>query len=321
LSFNWTITVEKGGGIGHRGIVSFQAFRKGAEIRMTAREVLFEPTVHPLNVDPEAMREVMMSLDSVLKIAPLIASRAARLAWGQREDTQGQSVYEDFAKSQIEGNFRTVFEYAESPIERLFLSSLCMSFAMYDPFSAEFTPPINVETFLKGFHEEREVTHYLWKTYQEKTGSDNIVDFMHDVQAFFKTVLGAEEDAPARIIRHQLLYNTFGLYDGYHLTLQPQLENIRVSGKGIRPDLYIWLPGEPSFKLIIECDGFAHHSSRASFSNDRARDRILQQHGFQVFRFSGHEIYHNPAGKAYDLFVYLQGLRENGGQKTDIIPS
>jgi len=49
------------------------------------------------------------------------------------------------------------------------------------------------------------------------------------------------------------------------------------------------VPSNPDFRLIIECDGFRYHSEK----------------GFIVLRFSGHEIYHDPVGKALELLDYF----------------
>ncbi len=38
--------------------------------------------------------------------------------------------------------------------------------------------------------------------------------------------------------------------------------------------------------LIVEADGFRHHSDRAAFEADRARDALLQSLGFRVLRFT-----------------------------------
>jgi len=42
--------------------------------------------------------------------------------------------------------------------------------------------------------------------------------------------------------------------------------------------------------VIVETDGFAHHSSRAAFESDRARDAVLQSQGFRVLRFTYRQV-------------------------------
>ncbi len=74
--------------------------------------------------------------------------------------------------------------------------------------------------------------------------------------------------------------------------------------------MMLWVPTRPDFKLIVECDGYAYHSDKETFSKDRIRDRVLQQQGYQVFRFSGHEIMQNAMVKANEFVEYLSGLAD-----------
>jgi len=47
-------------------------------------------------------------------------------------------------------------------------------------------------------------------------------------------------------------------------------------------------------KIAVELDSYAYHSSRASFASDRARDRELQERGFDVLRFADTELDESP---------------------------
>jgi very-short-patch-repair endonuclease len=46
--------------------------------------------------------------------------------------------------------------------------------------------------------------------------------------------------------------------------------------------------------LIVETDGFRHHSSRAAFESDRARDARLQALGYRVLRFTYRQVRETP---------------------------
>lgn len=46
----------------------------------------------------------------------------------------------------------------------------------------------------------------------------------------------------------------------------------------------------PEAKLIVEVDGFAYHSSRGSFENDRRRDGDLEARGYRVVRVTWRQI-------------------------------
>lgn len=54
--------------------------------------------------------------------------------------------------------------------------------------------------------------------------------------------------------------------------------------RGVRVDLLI---GD---RLVIECDGRAHHSDAAAYEADRARDRMLAALGYHVIRLSYRQI-------------------------------
>ena len=50
---------------------------------------------------------------------------------------------------------------------------------------------------------------------------------------------------------------------------------------------FLWRPQNAS---IAEVDGYAYHSSRASYESDRPRDRELQRRGYVVLRFTYREV-------------------------------
>lgn len=58
--------------------------------------------------------------------------------------------------------------------------------------------------------------------------------------------------------------------------------------------------GEPRWrKLVIECDGHDFHErTKEQAARDRSRDRALNAAGFDVFRFTGSELWRDPWGCA-----------------------
>lgn len=83
---------------------------------------------------------------------------------------------------------------------------------------------------------------------------------------------------------------------------------MKLKGKTIRPDLAIWVPADPTVKIIVECDGFDYHSDPKAFQRDRIRDRQLMEAGYSVRRYSGSEIYKDPIATGRELVDYLHGL-------------
>ncbi|MBD8062737.1 DUF559 domain-containing protein [Oceanitalea stevensii] len=47
-------------------------------------------------------------------------------------------------------------------------------------------------------------------------------------------------------------------------------------------------------RIVVECDGFAYHSGRAEYREDRRRDRALLERGYLVLRFTWEEIMQDP---------------------------
>ncbi len=47
---------------------------------------------------------------------------------------------------------------------------------------------------------------------------------------------------------------------------------------------------DPTLKLILEVDGYRHHSARAAFQHDRIRQNVLVAHGYTVLRYTAHDV-------------------------------
>lgn len=104
------------------------------------------------------------------------------------------------------------------------------------------------------------------------------------------------------------------------LTIEPQarLGEVRVDFLLRYRSYGPWFPGEvtvPGGKrmpgvqknLIVECDGHDFHErTKAQASNDRRRDRFLQQLGYPVYRYTGSDIWKDVfrcAGEAVGFIV------------------
>lgn len=61
----------------------------------------------------------------------------------------------------------------------------------------------------------------------------------------------------------------------------------------------------PERKLVIEVDGFAHHSSPDAFQRDRERQNRLVALGWTVLRFTWHDVVHRPTVVAQAILEAL----------------
>jgi len=62
----------------------------------------------------------------------------------------------------------------------------------------------------------------------------------------------------------------------------------------------------PALRQIVELDGWQAHKSRSAFREDRARDRILNVHGYTVTHITWNQLDDEPEAIASDLRVLLR---------------
>lgn len=218
--------------------------------------------------------------------------------------------YEKFVSTVAANNIENVFQFCESPIERIFLNSLQLLFVknsmpclfITSPFDDFETELINYRNYYLQFED-------FITSYKEYTGDNELLNFEDRIKEKQHTGKMSEEEV-AEILLYISIVKPFELR-AYHITPQAGLPNLKVDNKSIRVDMLIWVPSDPSFKLIVECDGYAFHNSKDRFINDRIRDRILQENGYKVVRYSGSEINSDPASVSSNLYDMLVALDAN----------
>lgn len=63
-------------------------------------------------------------------------------------------------------------------------------------------------------------------------------------------------------------------------------------------------------RLIVECDGHDYHDrSKEQASRDRTRDRELKKIGFEVFRYTGSDIWKDPVMRAREAVAHVTSNR------------
>jgi very-short-patch-repair endonuclease len=63
----------------------------------------------------------------------------------------------------------------------------------------------------------------------------------------------------------------------------------------------------PEFRLVLECDGFEHHSSRDAFNRDRRRWNALSRVGWRVAVVTWHDVISDPSYVVDLVAGYLAG--------------
>lgn len=90
------------------------------------------------------------------------------------------------------------------------------------------------------------------------------------------------------------------------LLIAPQVEIGKINNW--RVDFLMLAPAETHWrKLIVECDGHDFHErTKEQAARDRSRDRAAQSNGYEIFRFTGSEIWRDPMGCANQVLKWAR---------------
>ena len=238
---------------------------------------------------------------------PSLAADATRSYFGDLQRDRGGAHVPQWLTGTVEHLYRTAFEAthacAESEIERLFLASLVLGYAFRDPFRFVLTQPFrDAPNQVTVVSERYQALHYVEHMLAAQERGTSIGDVVDGLEA------DGELDRDDCTWLHAM--GVLGpLYrEAFHLTPQACFPALRHNGRALRVDALVWVPMRHDVRIVIECDGYAWHGNRVSFTADRQRDRLLQSHGFRVIRFSGAEIYADPARASEELRHELERI-------------
>jgi hypothetical protein len=254
-----------------------------------------------------ALREYLLDKDGFLELSKMFVDRAVK---------EYHENDPDFCKwlslafnSLIETNIEIIFAQCESPIEKIFINSLLLAFLRYG------SPGLIIHSFYHDAEEELSAFRTYYNHFQYFLGwYDKNFESWTDIESYLDNELatGKMDENERNFLRMMTFrYHYLMMKSDFHLTLQAKFPNIVVDGSSIRPDLFFWLPSDENVKIIVECDGFEIHSKKKTFISDRKRDRILQAKGFQVLRYSGSEIYHEPIKVSREIIEFLTEIKED----------
>jgi hypothetical protein len=224
------------------------------------------------------------------------------------------AFYSSFLPIVAQRNAEHIYAYSESPIERIFLASLQLLFIKSSMPCLHISEPArDAQAYMQYYRQTHHDINRMIANYKQITGDTALHNF-HEALAKKQQSGEFTEEQVNEIKAHESIVPNFE-WNSYHLIPQAGLPQIKVEGRSIRVDLLIWVPGDESIKVVVECDGYAYHSSKESFQNDRARDRVLQLNGYRVIRFSGAEINRDPALIGSQLFDLLEVIDEDKEEK------
>jgi len=253
------------------------------------------------------LREILLDKEKFIDLSNAFIAKTVEE--DQKEDAEFSKWYSMALETVTTINTDLVFELCESPIEKIFINSLLLGFLKADSLGLIIHPTYQdtdkeLTEFRTYFNNFLSFLEWYDKKFNSWTGIENYLD----AEVGSGKMEGAERDFLRQLT---FRYHYLRMTSSYHLTLQAKFPGIIIDGKAIRPDLFFWLPSDEKVKVIVECDGFEHHSNKESFISDRKRDRVLHSEGFQVLRYSGSEIYNEPAKITGDILEYLWSIRPN----------
>ncbi len=222
------------------------------------------------------------------------------------KDPNFVGLFREASEVNVKRQINIVWETAESPIERIFVSSLLMMFLRYrDPLGLVITPAMcdaerNMEELRQSIAELKRAV-----AIREKQGDDmSPVAMLHDLQG---AVSSGKLPASQYDLNLQLIwyYHWFKCESALHLTPQATFPNALRDGRGVRADLMFWVPDFSEFRIVVECDSYQYHDNKKTFDHDRQRSRVLQRRGFKVLQYSGGEICRDPIQTSLDLYKHL----------------
>jgi very-short-patch-repair endonuclease len=253
----------------------------------------------------ERLRTLLADQQSAAGMIAFFASHCwDELCQHHKSKEIGDHIAEIF-KRQYALNAQVLFRQCESPIETIFFNSFLCSCLKNGLMVIVSAPP-------DGDFREAARVRSRWITdlfkcfsfYQNLPADARPATFLR-----FLELTGVERGSLSEEVAKSMVCEASVMFElkfvhAVHLILQPTFTNFN-GGKSARPDAVLWVPSNPKFRVVIECDGFETHGLKDAFSNDRLRDRIFHSLGFQVRRYSGSEIHHQPIAAAFDLTEFL----------------
>lgn len=272
-------------------------------------------TLHPLPL--EQIRDVLSSREKSRGFYCDFVDQCYRVeTFESKEEREMAHALRGFIQESFASELAWIGQASESPIEQMFCAAVLLIARVKYFNLLRFTPPVgdglpNYRERLRDWIQ----TAMEWEQEAEKQGGSpaELTEFL----PFLMEEGEISKDERSGLMFFRGVYLAMGYKDAFHLTQQSPLPSAAtVDGHGVRPDLSVWLPLDDSFNLLIECDGYAYHKDRQSFTDDRRRDRALKALGYEVLRFSGLEIHANPLEAALDLVEYLKQRQQGKGSSS-----
>ncbi|HGF5084589.1 TPA: endonuclease domain-containing protein [Vibrio parahaemolyticus] len=255
---------------------------------------------------PEQLRIIIDDTENLPSIIEGLVDQYFEQSFSKSESDENVIDVMAFqSKTVMKNNVKIIEKMSESLIEKYFLHSfnistlLCgldLPVTFLEPHCSISSAELYIDSFRKD-HKEKEDLYQSFKCQYPQYGGREFLKVLEE-----SGKLTEQELMGFRV--YIILYRDM-MCNAVHFIPQAKLPDTKVDGKGIRVDGLLWIPSKPDFKVIVECDGYKYHGNKASFINDRKRDRVLKRNGYTVLRYSGSEIWSQPVESGIDLVEYL----------------
>lgn len=136
---------------------------------------------------------------------------------------------------------------------------------------------------------------------------DSEIEKLFFLTLWIRTRFATSEHTNLRIVTDANRSCVAGAEDGDYCALfiepQAQIGNYRVDFLILAIDWRLYPKPQVWRKLVVECDGHDFHErTKEQAAKDRSRDRDLILKGFDVFRFTGSELWRDPWKAAQQVF-------------------
>jgi very-short-patch-repair endonuclease len=230
-------------------------------------------------------------------------------------------IYKNSLRTAARENALHIANAARSSLERTFVRSVVLACLWKDglglvPYPTGVDTPAEIAQFRKTLSRFAEL-----RGRHRRSASKTDFSAFLDQEADAGRIGWEERRAIAPLVAK---YRFRRLDTRFHMTMQARFPQIKVNDRSVVADIYFWVPMRPEINIIVECDGFAFHSSEQRFTSDRQRDRTFTARGFAVMRFSGAEVRDDPVKVAQELAAYLDQRAGNSkvrGQSGRVMPS
>jgi hypothetical protein len=204
----------------------------------------------------------------------------------------------------LKDNAQMVFEHSDSPIERILLNGLALTFISATSVIQFMKPTTDAPRVAADYRASVADLMTSMQEYVARHGALNGIEKYYQPDN-----METATNDDLRAWHWFMLYGVMLFGYAPHAIIQPGFPDIRIDGRPVRADLYCFFPNAPQFNLIVECDGYKYHVDHDTFLRDRRRDRAFAAAGYQVLRYAGREIVHNPHAVSTQLFGYLMAHR------------